>query len=142
MTAYYYLKNEEDALDVVHDVFLRYYSNPHTIELESPRNFLIVSAKNRALDVIKARKYKDNYIQHNIYMKSDIQEAPKNLENKDIMKKINSILEVMRPLYSRAFKLRYFEDMKFEEVADTLGISVSYSIICVSRAREILRKFW
>jgi RNA polymerase sigma-70 factor, ECF subfamily len=141
MTAYYYLQDEEDAKDVLQDVFVRYHNISENNNIKSLKDYLVISAKHRALDLIKSKKHRNTYIQYYMYMKSDIQEASKSLENSDIMKKINSILDKMRPLYSKAFRLRYMEEMEYEHIAAKLGISVSYSAICVSRAVEILRKF-
>ena len=60
--ALHFLKNEEDAKDVVHDTFIKITGNIENLPVENPevtKAYLFIAIKNSSLNVINSKNYKN-----------------------------------------------------------------------------------
>ncbi|MEG0855356.1 MAG: sigma-70 family RNA polymerase sigma factor [Terrisporobacter sp.] len=113
--AYTYVKNQDDALDIVHDAICKALSNINTLkDTDSIKTWVFQIVSNSAIDYIrKNKKYvalsedlqEDNTIGYDKYEDIDLQEALERLPEK----------------YRIVVILRYFEDMKISEIAQVLN---------------------
>lgn len=111
--AFCYLKNEHDALEAIQETTCRAYLKLH--KLKEPKYFNTWLTKiiiNYCIDEQK-RKKKLTLINENI----DI-----SLENKDYEHiAIEAAVEMLPPKYKQVIVLKYFQDMKIEEIAKIIG---------------------
>ena len=57
IVAYGILKNESDAEDVAHDVFLTYFQMKEPERIRDPKNYLLKMARNKALEYMRRREH-------------------------------------------------------------------------------------
>lgn len=117
--AYSYVRNEDDALDVVHDSICKSLTNINTLKnIDSIRSWIYKIVSNCAIDYIrKNKKYvmmsdnleMDNAVEYDTYEDLDLQEALDRLPEK----------------YRIVIILRYFEDMKIGDIAEIMGENVN-----------------
>ncbi|WP_343337914.1 RNA polymerase sigma factor SigV [Terrisporobacter petrolearius] len=113
--AYTYVKNEDDALDIVHDAVCKSLVNINTLKnIDSIKPWIYQIVSNCAIDYIrKNKKYvaisdeieDENAIGYDTYEDIDLQEALERLPEK----------------YRIVIVLRYFEDMKIGDIAGILN---------------------
>lgn len=131
--AYTYVKNNEDALDIVQESICKGLSKIKTLkdeELIKPWFYKILI--NTAIDYIrKNKKYtqekgdivSDNFVEHNIDIEIDIQKA------------LDSLCEEDKTLVI----LRYFEDMKISDIATILDKNENTIKTRLYRALKLLK---
>lgn len=113
--AYSYVKNEDDALDIVHDAICKSLDNINTLKnIDSIKSWIYQIVSNCAIDYIrKNKKYvaitddlqDENTMRYDTYEDIDLQEALERLPEK----------------YRIVIVLRYFEDMKIGDIAQVLN---------------------
>lgn len=113
--AYSYVKNEDDALDIVHDAICKSLANINALkDINNIKPWIYKIVSNCTIDYIrKNRKYTEltddlqeqNAIGYDTYEDIDLQEALDKLPEK----------------YRTVIILRYFEDMKIGDIAQVLN---------------------
>lgn len=113
--AYSYVKNEDDALDIVHDAVCKSLININTLKnIDSIKPWIYQIVSNCAIDYIrKNKKYvtisddlqEEKVVGYDTYEDIDLQEALERLPEK----------------YKIVIVLRYFEDMKIGDIAQILN---------------------
>ena len=112
--AYSYVRNEDDALDIVHDAICKSLISISTLKnIDNIKSWIYQIVSNCAIDYIrKNKKYvaisddieESNAIGYDTYEDIDLQEALERLPEK----------------YRVVIILRYFEDMKIGDIAQIL----------------------
>ncbi|WP_122640133.1 RNA polymerase sigma factor [Romboutsia sp. Marseille-P6047] len=112
--AYTYVRNEDDALDIVHDAICKSLTNVDTLkDIDSIKPWIYKIVANTAIDYIrKNSKYVigsddlnlEESTEYDTYEDIDLQRA----------------LEVLPEKYKDVIVLRYFEDMKISDIAKIL----------------------
>ncbi len=142
LTAYYYLKNEEDAKDVVSDVFERLLKLNDTelnelLHSNEIKGYLFIVVKHKCFDFIKVKKNRATILQHVFYLfntKTDI-----NVKfEEDLFEKL--ILELPNR-ESQVLKLSV-QGYKNEEIAEQLNISYNTARNTLHEAKKKTRLLW
>lgn len=122
--AYSYVKNKDDALDIIQEAIYKGYKSYHKVKQpEYEKTWITKIVINTAIDFIKKNK---NVISID---KSFIENAA-DLGN-NYISNIEEKLAVERALQNLNEKqravviLKYFEDMKLDEIADILNVPIS-----------------
>ncbi len=135
-----YLDEVEAAEEIVQEVFVKFWEKCDTIAPDSSvKSYLYRSVHNTCLNYIKHMKVRDNYRDYVMtYMETssymDFSEEP-NLEQK-----IRDAIDDLPPQCSRIFKLSRFEGLKYQEIADHLGLSVKTVEVQMGKALKVLRE--
>lgn len=133
-----FVRNEEDARDIVNDVFEYVWNNLKCIDLSiSLRPFLYRLTRTRCLDYLRHEKTKERF---RLYydslpreMEVDYQEYEK------LIQKIMGLIEEL-PLQTRnVFQKCFIEKKKYKEVGEELNISVNTIKTHIAKALRILR---
>ena len=128
--AYSYLKNPDDAEDVVQETFLRLYlSNTEFETDENIKAWLIRVAINLSKDMLKS-----SWFRGRTELDKDIPAKEKNEDT------ISEIIEKLKPEYRVVIFLFYYEGYSVREIAEMNEISVSAATTRLSRARKKLKK--
>lgn len=117
--AYSYVKNEDDALDIVHDAICKALQKIDTLKnIEVVKTWFYKILVNSAIDYIrKNNKY--------------VSLSQENMINEKISNDIYSDIDLEQALdrlpeeYKSIIMLRYFEDMKIEEIANVLQQNIN-----------------
>ena len=145
MTAYArkFLFNQDDAKDLVQDVFIKTYGNIQSFDPArkfSPWIYRI--AHNEYLNAVKKRKNEavpffdlDVILPH--LAAADIAETE--ATRQEIKRVIDNHLDALDLKYREVLALYYLEEMHYKEIAEILQIPVSLVGIRLSRGKELLR---
>ncbi len=114
--AYSYVRNKEDALDIVQESIYKALSSVDSLaNKDYIKTWFYRILVNTSLDVLR-KKGKLSYVA-DIALDLNSEEKEDIYENFDLQKAMDNLPHNYRQIIS----LRYFEDLKLEEVADILG---------------------
>lgn len=140
--AYKILGNQDEANDVVQEVFLTLWNKRYEIELTgSLSSYLYKAVKNRVLNHIAHEKVVSRYADSiSDFIENDYVLADSNLREKElesiIEKEIASLPEKMREV----FLLRKVEELSYDEIALQLNITDKTAKQQVYNSMKILRE--
>lgn len=128
-----YLKNSEDASDIVQDVFERLWNNRKKVELEKAKSWLFTTAHNALVNFAqkKARlEYTSEYLPEKIHQESN------RFEMKNM---VDAVLETLPPTQKSIVLLRDLEGYSYEEIGAMLQLSESQVKVYLFRARKKIK---
>jgi RNA polymerase sigma-70 factor (ECF subfamily) len=133
--AFSYTKNEADALDIVQESAYKAMKNSRKLkdgELADTWIYRIVV--NTSIDFLrKAKKYSDAPYENDAQSETPYHEA--GYETADVME----MLSVLNPNDRTVIILRYFDNLKLEQISTILGESISTVKSRLYRATQKLR---
>lgn len=142
-TAFYMLKNEQDALDATQEALIKIYKNIHTFELKA--KFLTWAQRivtNICID--KCRSYKESisvdeheYVLNRMSSNHVEEELEKNILASELRQAIDRLAEK----YRSVIILRYIQDLSYREIADVLQLPLNTVKSYLFRARQQLQTF-
>ena len=130
------LYDEEESRDVVSEVFatlLKTDIAPKNIE-----SYLLMSVRNRCLNLIEHKSVRAKFEHaYTIEMKSQSQ-----FDDEDQLKQLMAYAEQhLSPKTLRVFRMRHLQGMKYQEIADQLGISRVMVYKYLSQTMETIREY-
>ena len=139
--AYGYLRNSEDALEVVQDVFVKVYQQSRRIDARAEVGaWLTRVAINGAIDRYRQRKRRgarevtveNEDLQH---VSSRNQAGPiENLANEETRRVLEHGLRSLNETQRAVVTLRHFSELSLDEIASTLGIRLGTVKSSLNRA--------
>ena len=140
--ARYMLFDADEADDIVQKTFLSFYNNMHKLDLSSPvRPWLYKVARNNCLDYIK-RKKPTNFSQIAPEDTFDVPDTEPSMESKldnaELLEEVKREISMLPPQYSEILLLKYFEDMTFEQIGETLDVSPNTAKSNFYRGKSLL----
>lgn len=135
------LIDEDIAEEVVQNMFLRVWENRRKIKVEtSVKAFLYRCVHNDALNHIKHERVKLKYQEYSKSKAEDnLSAASSKLELSELELKIKTALNELPEQCRTVFQLSRFEELKYREIADQLGISIKTVENHMSKALKYLR---
>lgn len=132
-----YSNNQEDALDIMHDGFIKVFRNMHRYQAGTSLNSWIKRIMvNTAIDFYRKRKRRRTEdIDNAIAVSSDNVDVVSELSAQEILE----ALQELSPAYRSVFNLYIIEGYSHKEVAEKLGISESTSRSNLVKARSKLK---
>lgn len=141
MKAYYILRHEQEAEDIVQEVFITLWDKKNTIQINtSLKHYLLNATRNKCINRLKQlqRQQKDHALYR--YSKDDSTSFVP-IENEELSHILsNAISEVTAPASRKAFELVYLEHKNHKEVANEMNITVGTVKLQVSKALKTLRQ--
>lgn len=130
-TAFTWMKNSADALDIVQETMIRLYRHMGTFtDDDHCRKWLIRVAVNLAKDMLRRKRFIDEN-EPDFTRIADL-----SVQDKEVLEEILSL-----PLEQRAvIYLHYYEGYTFAETAHILGITESAAKMRAKRAREVVKE--
>ena len=121
-----YVKNIEQAEEVVQDTFYNIWKNRKTLNIKtSLKSYLYTAVRNNCLQVLRTRsldiKYENYYKSH--YTNESISPADE-LNAKELSNVINKALNSLPERCKVIFKMSRYEGLKYHEIAEKLAISI------------------
>ncbi len=146
-TVFQLVMNHEDADDVVQETFIKAYTKLDTYNEEYPfYPWLYRIAINTSLNQLKKntrfRSLSLSNIDGNNH-NSDLSEAPPQLfemQGNELVIKLKDALRKIPPEQRVVFNLRVRDELSYQEISETLEISMGTVMSRLSRARDKLRK--
>lgn len=129
------LGGSDEAMDAVHDVFLRFIdSDPAFSDTEHEKAWFIRSVINRCHDILRHKKVRNHLSVDEIHhLAADDSQS-------ETLIQLRTALASIPEKYRVAVTLHYLEGFSVEEVASILKIGVSAVKMRLSRGREALKQ--
>ena len=119
--AHILLGNEDEAKDVVQDVFAQLWTGTGPLRKESITAFLLTCVRNRCLNIIAHRQTEQKAMQ--LLTPELVDEGSHDDELVEVIK--TYIDEQLTPQTSRIIQMRYYEEQSYKEIYQSLGVSLS-----------------
>lgn len=141
--AYRMLGNSVEADDAAQETFIRMYTRLHTYD--SQRKFsswLLAIASHYCIDVLRRRRINWASIEDLPPMielsMPETRQPEQALLNSQSADTVQQLLDTLAPAYRVPIILRYWYDMSYQEIADTMGVTESTVKTRLHRARSKL----
>lgn len=144
--------NEEDALDISQEVFLRVYKSLKDFEGSSSFSTWVYRiTSNLCLDFLRSKKRKavafsmDEAISLSdgeaaLQLPDNNSDTYRQVEEKFIKKELSALLDMLEPDYKTAVVLRDINGLSYSEICEITGCSLSAVKSRIRRGREHLKK--
>lgn len=150
-----YLKNEEDATDIVQSVFLILWERRESLRPDTNLiSYLFTIAKNQSLNYLDHIKAKTNYLSRHEQHWNELQLNYYSLEQfntinlgyEELESELNKSMAELPADIAQIFAMSRFQGLKYSEIADKMGISVKTvekkMSIALMKLRESLKKYY
>jgi len=140
--AFTILGDEVEAEEMVQQVFFKLWERNETLSLTgSVSAYLYRAVHNESLNYIKHQKVRSNHQLHVAYsMKNEAEHPAKKVIAGELEKKIHSALNELPEQCRTIFQMSRFDELKYREIADKLGISVKTVENQMGKALKLLRQ--
>lgn len=140
--AFNILRNKQDTEDIIQNVFIDIWSRYDSLEIENDKAYLYKAVKFQCAKKLKASKFSEFQIENIEYalgiLDQHLSDQAKTKE--ELIEKINAkAKEILPEKCLQIFKLRYYENLSYKEIAQKLNISTSTVDNQIFKAIRLLR---
>ena len=115
------LYDEDEARDVVSDIFASLLDGGMAIRSDNARGFLLTCVRNGCINVIRHKQMRERFI--NLYS-SKAEALADSPDDTMMLAELRDYIDThLPPLSRRIFTLRYLQDMTCQQVAEAVGVS-------------------
>jgi len=119
-------RNEADTKDVLQNIFAKLAGEPALLQnVRNVRAYLLRLAHNAAIDLMRRRSTRDKYGEEFGRESEGIFQRAANPDEEGFRIALGDALGELPPEQRTVVHLRLWENLKFEEIADLLGISLN-----------------
>lgn len=137
-----YMKDEDDAKDVVQDVLLKLWETRGELNLlKNPEAWCITLTRNKALDKLKrvGRKMKTEINDLKLQIVSDEISPVSAMANNQEMAEIHNMMNHLPEKQRATFHLRDIEGYSYLEICETLEMDINQVKVNIFRARKTIK---
>ena len=123
--AYSYLKISDDALDVVHEVFMKLWENRHRLDPDTKLEaFVFTITRNVVLSIFRKKSSEKSYCDHlqALSVISDLN-TQESLDYKFLKETVDKLIDTLPPKRKQVYILSRNEGLSHKEIAQQLNIS-------------------
>ena len=135
-------RQSSEEEEMVQQVFFKLWERNENLSLTgSVSAYLYRAVHNESLNYIKHQKVRSNHQLHIAYsMKNEVEHPAKEILSGELEKKIHSALNELPEQCRTIFQMSRFDELKYREIADKLGISVKTVENQMGKALKLLRE--
>jgi RNA polymerase sigma-70 factor (ECF subfamily) len=128
--------NAADADDLAQQVFLAAYQKIDQLrEVERARGWLLAITRNQFLKMYRRRRPVDSSS-----LEMDVNQVPEKIKKEDVDKEqLQAALDEMPEPFRTVLLMFYFEDLSYQEIAESLQLAIGTVMSRLSRAKGQLR---
>lgn len=137
-----YINDIDASKNIVHDVFVKLWENKDKTKISVDlKSYLYTAVYNRSLNYIRDNKKfaKEEFVPEN-FNETELFDYSENSDLILIQERIFSTLDNLSDKTRKVFEMSRYENLKYHEIAEKLGISVKTVETHMSKALSILRK--
>lgn len=128
--------------EIVQDVFLRLWENRSSLEIHtSLKSYLLKNVQNRSIDSLRHTGITNQYVS---MVLNNVIVTQNDTENyvffSELQANYNNALKKIPVQYADVFRMSRMEGLKYQEIADELGVSVRTVEVRLSKALGMLRE--
>lgn len=140
LEAYTRLQNEEEAYDIVQEVFLWLWNKRSTLEIGNClKPYLVRVVRNKVVDHIRKSTSAKNHRQYYTWS-ADTHTTFSPIETKELGEQLSAAISSITPASRLAFEQLYLQDKSLREIASNMEINVQSVKNHIQRALKVLRK--
>jgi RNA polymerase sigma-70 factor, ECF subfamily len=135
------VKEDMAAEEMVQNVFFKIWEKKGRIDIQtSVQAYLYRSVYHESLNYLKHKKVKAAYQSHTVYQsKNQSDNASSKVQLSELQKKLDIALSELPEQCRTIFQMSRFEELKYQEIADRLGLSIKTVENQMGKALKILR---
>lgn len=135
------VKEEMAAEEMVQNVFFKIWEKKGRVDIQtSVEAYLYRSVYHESLNYLKHKKVKAAYQSHTVYhSKNQTDNASSKVQLSELQQKLETALGELPEQCRTIFQMSRFEELKYQEIADRLGISIKTVENQMGKALKILR---
>ena len=134
------LKDDASAEEIVQQVFLKLWEKKEQIgDLQSVPAYLYRSVHNECLNFLKHIKVKAAHQAHTLHASKDLDNPTDQATLKELQSRIDAAVNALPEQCRTIFQLSRYEELKYREIADKLGLSVKTVENQMGKALKTLR---
>ncbi|WP_319503231.1 sigma-70 family RNA polymerase sigma factor [uncultured Draconibacterium sp.] len=138
--ATHFLHDEDQARDVVQDVFLKLWQRKETLdEVENIEAFAMRMTRNRCLDVIRANKTVPIDEDTDRRLKAKTIDVHSKVELGESAEQIKMLIRQLPELQQNIMHMRDIEQLSYDEIEEATGLQRNAIRVNLSRARKKVR---
>ncbi|MDR6782510.1 RNA polymerase sigma-70 factor (ECF subfamily) [Pedobacter africanus] len=135
------LRDEDTAEEVVQNMFLKFWEKRELLNIQtSVKAYLYKCVYHDSLNLLKHEKIKTKYQDFATYtMNSHNEPASSKVETTELERQIGLALNELPEQCRTIFQMSRFEELKYREIADQLGLSVKTIENQMGKALKMMR---
>lgn len=138
--AFTIIRDDAMAEEIVQNVFFKIWKNKDTLEInQSITSYLYRAVYNDSLNHLKHVKVKSAYQSYAAYTMENTENATERIKMRDLEQKLDEALRELPEQCRTIFQMSRFEELKYLQIADKLGISVKTVENQMGKALRLLR---
>ena len=136
-----YIPEKSTCEDIVQNIFLKLWNDRKSLVIEnSLKSYLLKAVRNYCLDELRHRRIIDEHIAYELKSDSiDIDTTENYILYSDLCRQLKNALEQLPPQEREVFEMSRLENIKYQEIANRLNISVRTVEVRISKALKQLR---
>jgi RNA polymerase sigma-70 factor (ECF subfamily) len=128
LLAYSFFRNRDDAMDIVQETFLRFFQKVDMFRRgESFQNWLLQIAKNLCIDYYRKNRGKSKELMSNTpvdEMNLSVQDGQNPEVASDLRAIFSASIQKLAKKQKMIFVMKHYNQLKYKEIAEVLGISL------------------
>jgi RNA polymerase sigma-70 factor, ECF subfamily len=138
--AYKMLHDEDDAKDVVQEIFVTFYTKIPELEKNALSAYLYTAVRNRILNLIEHHKVKVKYLDSlKLYFEEAHETSSEEFREKELVALIEKEIALLPDKMRKVFEMSRIENLSHKEIASQLHISDKTVKKQISNAIKILK---
>jgi len=138
--ATHFLKDEDEAKDVVQDVFLKLWQKRDSLaEIENIEAFAMRMTRNRCIDVVRANKVVSIDAETDRKLKAKSVDVHLQYEFNESANQIKLLINKLPDLQRTVMQMRDIDQLTYEEIAEITDLNANAIRVNLSRARKKVR---
>lgn len=137
--AFRFITDEEVCKDIVNDVFEKAWLHFEDLKPDTATAYLYVQTRNRCIDHLRHRQVEEQYADfYRIVTEEDADIAPDEMEER--VQRIEKCIEHLKDPTKTILKECYFDNKKYQEVAEEFDITIHGIKKHIMKALRLLRE--
>ena len=139
--AFHMLHDAEEAYEITQEVFVRAWKESRLFDAEFHiKGWLYRVTANLSLKHIRSRRVRALFVLRRPEVPKEVTAPVADAIYGEVRKEVAEALSELPPRFRQLVVLRYFDDLSYKEIADTMKMPIGSVMSGLSRARERLKK--
>ena len=136
-----YVRDPQTAENIVQDVFVKIWSNRERLNIQSNvKSYLYRAVTNHALNLLKRERRMTGTKEEFDYRDISIKTPEEELIDREMVAAVHRAIDKLPTQSRRIYLMHRYDDLKYSEIAEILGISINTVKTQMRRALKALHK--
>ena len=135
------LYDADESKDVVSDVFVRLLHATPSVQPDKMESYLMMAVRNRCLDVLSHKSVREQ-VEKLLLQEMKQRHIVARSEDERLDRLMQYIERELPPLSQRILRLRFLQEMTYEEVAQEVGVSTATVYNHLSQSVQRIKEYF